>query len=158
MPQAAKNIRLLQQVRGVVKELIADVSDEQLLTVPAGFRNNILWNAGHLVVSQQILHYKLAGVDMHVTRELVNQFRKGTSPADWDVTPDIAQVKELLVELPKRLDEDYHANKFVRYETYTTSFGLTLQGIDDALAYSNYHEGLHVGTITCLKKLVTNEK
>jgi hypothetical protein len=158
MTQAAKNIGLLQQVRGVVKELIADLSDEQLLTVPAGFRNNILWNAGHLVVSQQILHYKLADIDMHVTRELVNQFRKGTSPADWDAVPDIAQVKELLVELPKRLEEDYYANKFVRYETYTTSLGLTLQGIADAIAYNNYHEGLHVGTITCLKKLVIDAR
>ena len=37
---------------------------EQLNKIPDGFSNNIIWNIGHIVVSQQALVYRLSGLQI----------------------------------------------------------------------------------------------
>ncbi len=140
--------------RRVIARMIANLSDEQLCLVPDGHRNNILWNLGHLVSSHQILLYKLAGLPMGVTDEFVAAFGRGTSPADWNSTPDIGQVKTLLLEQPVTLKQDYENGRFTDYERYTTSTGIDLESCEDALAFNHFHEGVHTGVIMIQKKLV----
>lgn len=149
-----KDIEMLQQTRALVERLIADLSENQLLIIPRGFRNNILWNVGHMVVAQQILHYKLSRLEMYISAELISNFRKGTSPADWSTTPDIAEVKHFLMELPARLSSDYKNDAFKAFQPYTTSTGPELRDIEDAIAFNNFHEGLHTGIIMALKKII----
>jgi hypothetical protein len=57
--------------------LIQGYTLEQL-KVPEGFNNNIIWNIAHVIVTQQILVYKLSGLPMIVTDEMVEKYRKGT--------------------------------------------------------------------------------
>ncbi|HET6569113.1 MAG TPA: DinB family protein [Rhodothermales bacterium] len=154
MQQIVSGIEMLRQVRAVVKRNIADLSDEQLLVIPEGFRNNILWNVGHLVVTQQTLLYRLSGQEMYVGSDLVDRFRKGTSPADWTETPDADRLKALLTELPERLPEDYANGRFANFQEYQTSTGPLLQDIGDGIAFNNFHEGLHLGVIQSMKKLI----
>src|SRR5690606_19481345 len=99
------------------------LSDEQLLTVPAGHRNNILWDMGHIVVIQQLLVYKLSGLELHVPDSMVAQFRNETSPGDWSATPDIALVRKLQLELPEQFEADQSAGLFKQFMPYTTSTG-----------------------------------
>jgi hypothetical protein len=51
--------------------LIQGYTLEQLNKVPRGFNNNIIWNIAHVIVTQQILVYKLSGLPMIVTDEMV---------------------------------------------------------------------------------------
>ena len=143
-----------RQERALMGQMVTDLPDSALIRVPDGYRNNILWNLGHIVVSQQLLLYKLSATEMHVPDELVDQFRAGSSPDDWEATPDIEQMKALLQELPERLQEDVEKERFGDYLGYTTSTGLALRTFEDGMAFNHFHEGVHTGIIMSLKKLV----
>ncbi|MEX2584270.1 MAG: DinB family protein [Gemmatimonadota bacterium] len=147
-------IELLRQTRPILLRLMDGLSEAQLLEIPHGFRNNILWNVGHVVVSQQGLHYRMSGLDQYVSDEQVAQFRKGSDPADWKETPDVGLVKKQLTELADRLMDDYRAGRFTRYQEYPTSTGPVLRSIGDAIAFNNYHEGYHTGIVMAQRRLV----
>jgi hypothetical protein len=42
---------------------VAALDLAQLNIVPDGFNNSIAWNIAHILVTQQLLHYKLSGKD-----------------------------------------------------------------------------------------------
>ena len=149
-----KSIHVLKQIRKLVYRSIEKLGEEQLLITPGGFQNNILWNIGHIVVTQQLLHYKLSGIEMYVSTDLVDQFKRGTSPSDWSSTPDIHHIKELLIELPDKLEVDYSAGKFAHYNEYTTSTGVSLKDIEESIAFNNFHEGVHLGFVLSRKKFL----
>jgi len=147
------NITILQQTRANLAKSAGSLSEEQLLSIPTGFRNNILWNLGHIIVTQQLLHYKRTGNEMYIPDDLVNQFRNGTAPADWETAPGISELLSLITELPNKLEEDFKAGKFRKYDGFTTSTGVTLTSIEEAISFNNFHEGLHTGIITAIRKL-----
>jgi hypothetical protein len=148
------SINIFIQNRRLIETAVGDLSPEAYMTIPEGFDNNIAWNLGHIVVVQQSLLYRLSGLGMAVTPEDVAMFTRGTSPADWQHEPDIPYLLRLLRELPLQLQEDYAAGKFSHYQGLTTSMGVVLATIDDAIAYNNFHEGLHLGFIWALRNLV----
>jgi len=107
-----------------------------------------------LVVTQQLLQYKLSGLDCLVPDELIEEYRKGTFPEREFDEQEFNEIKDLLIALPETLIEDYEAGIFQEYEEYETSTGFVLDSIDRAVAFNNYHEGLHLGIIRSIKKLV----
>ncbi|WP_418637748.1 DinB family protein [Winogradskyella sp.] len=145
---------ILSVSRTLVEKEIDGLSIEQLNHIPTGFKNNIAWNVAHLVVTQQLLHYKLSGVNCLVPEELIANYRKGTFPTTPFSDEEFDEVKDLLVGLPDTLVEDYEAGIFDNYESYTTSTGFVLNSLDDAITFNNFHEGMHLGIIKALKKLV----
>jgi hypothetical protein len=151
-------ISMLKQDRALTGRVIDGLTDDQLRYVPPGFRNNILWNLGHIIVTQQLLHYRLAGQELCVSASLVAQCRNGTSPADWDAPPEVAYLKDLLFSLPERLEEDYRQGRLETFQAYTTSTGVSLEDIDDALHFNLFHEGMHTGVIASIKKLVLHHR
>ena len=54
-----KQFEALKKSRELVLKKIDGLSLEQLHKIPDGFKNSIAWNVAHLVVTQQLLHYKL---------------------------------------------------------------------------------------------------
>ena len=145
---------ILRKSRELVLKRIEGLSHEQLHKIPEGFNNNIVWNVAHLVVTQQLLHYKLAGLQCLVPDELIENYRKGTSPSEEMNEEDFEEVKELLVGLPDTLEEDYKEGIFKEYTEYPTSTGFVLSSIDNGIAFNNLHEGIHLGIIMALTKLV----
>lgn len=145
---------ILRKSRELVLKRIEGLSHEQLHKIPEGFNNNIVWNVAHLVVTQQLLHYKLSGLQCLVPDELIENYRKGTSPSEEMNEEDFEEVKELLAGLPDTLEEDYKEGIFKEYTEYPTSTGFVLSSIDNAIAFNNLHEGIHLGIIMALTKLV----
>lgn len=62
--------------RELLQKFIENHTLEQLNTIPAGFKNNIIWNIGHVVVTQQLLAYKLSGLAMKVSDDMVAKYQK----------------------------------------------------------------------------------
>lgn len=145
---------ILKTSRELVLKTIDGLSLEQLHTIPAGFKNNIAWNIAHLVVTQQLLLYKLSGLDCLVPDDLIADFKKGTLPTRTFSEEEFEEVKELFLGLPETLAEDYEAGIFETFEEYPTSTGFVLSSFEKAVSFNNFHEGMHLGIIMSLKKVV----
>jgi len=147
-----KPIAIINANRRGILNLIEDLSLEQLNTIPTGFSNTIIWNIAHLTVTQQLLCYKLSGLPLQINQELVDEFKKGTVPIRHVDQAQFDQLKNLFITLPQQLLIDLNAGIFSSFTPYPTSAGVTLSSIDDALQFTNFHEGLHRGAIIALKK------
>ncbi len=145
---------ILRTSRSLVLKYTKDLSLAQLHTIPEGFSNNMIWNMAHLVVTQQLLHYKLAGLQCLVEDELIEKYRKGTAPSEELTQEEVDVLYELLEGLPETLAEDYASGIFEHYTPYMTSTGFELKDIESAISFNNFHEGLHVGTLLALRKFV----
>lgn len=151
------NLAVLTSTRRVLHRATKDLSRRALTEIPDGFNNNILWNVGHLVVTQQILCYQLSGLPMGVDDDIVEMFRKGSSPKEWQGAPDYAELVEPLHGLVDTTAKDYAAGRFEGFNAYTTSAGNVLESIEDAIAYNNFHEGIHFGYILALLRVLADD-
>ena len=151
-------LNLLKRTRQAFLGTTRDLSHDQLLHIPAGFNNNILWNLGHVAVTQQLLTYNLSGLSLNVSDEMLKNFRNGTSPSDWKTPPDVEEVKALCLSLVDKTMEDHEQGLFENAQEtkfpYTTRLGGELAGLEDAVQFNNLHEGLHLGTVMALKRLL----
>lgn len=146
------SINLLKTERQLIFRGIENLSDEHLLKIPDGNKNNVLWNLGHIVVTQQVLHYTLSRLELRIPKELVSIFRTGTSPELWKETPNINEIKSLLLELPNKFLEDYTNGLFKEFRPYKTSTGVELNSFEGAVTFNHFHEGTHTGIILALIK------
>ena len=147
-------LKVLKKNRIAILRLINGFSMDQLNKIPEGFNNNLVWNIAHLLVTQQILCYKLAGLPMYVKDDLVSRFMKGTAPEKEVTLEEFEVIKTLLTELPQKLEEDLHKGIFKPFNGYTTSLNVTLTDINSSIEFNNFHEGIHLGVIMSLRKLV----
>lgn len=145
---------ILRKSRALVIKELEGLTLEQIHKIPEGFKNNIAWNVAHLVVTQQLLHYKLSGLDCLCPDDLIEAHRKGTSPTKTFTQEEFDEVTELLVGLPDTLEEDFEAGIFENYTEYPTSTGFVLTSIENAIAFNNFHEGIHYGIIRSIKKFL----
>ncbi|QYJ68957.1 DinB family protein [Flavobacterium litorale] len=129
-------------------------SVNQLNKIPKGFNNNIFWNIAHIVVTQQRIVYSLSGLPMQINEAMADRYKIGTKP-EYDATADeVAELKTLLISTIDKTEEDFKNNIFVHYKEYPTSVGYTLRNAKDGMEFNNYHEGIHLGAILALRKLV----
>lgn len=146
--------QLLSITRNNALNLVKGLKEDQLNFVPTRFNNNLIWNLGHMLITQQLLCYRLSGNDTFISNELIEKYRKGSKPENSVSTQEIENIKTWLVESPQMLERDYNLGMFKSYKEYTTSYGVTLKSIEDAIIFNNMHESMHLGTMIALKKLV----
>lgn len=140
--------------RNMVTKVIEGYNLDQLNKVPAGFNNNIIWNIGHIIVTQQLLVYKLSGLPMIVTDEMVEKYRKGTKTEHFASQDEVDEIIALLTQTITQTEADIEKNLFTNFTEYPTSAGYVLTSAQDAMAFNNFHEGIHLGVILGLRKLV----
>lgn len=133
---------------------IKDLTLEQLNIIPQGFNNNLMWNLGHVIVTQQLLCYKLSGNALNLDEDFVQKFAKGTLPSPNFEHSDLEKIKKYAKSLPDLLESDYNAGLFKKFDNYPTSYGYELNSIEDAITFNNVHEGLHLGYLMALKRAV----
>ena len=131
-----------------------DLSIQDLNKIPEGFNNNIIWNLGHLIASQQGLCYIRAGLPSVPGENFILNYKTGTKPEKMVDSNDVGLIKNLLLTTVDQLESDYDTNIFTGYQSWSTRYGVVLASIDDALNFLPFHEGLHLGTINSLKRLV----
>ncbi len=148
------HFEILNITRNNILNAVKDLSLEELSTIPAGFNNNIFWNLAHIVVTQQLLCYKLSGLDMELDDSFVDKYRKGSVASNELTQEEFDYALEQLIALPSKLESDYANEVFKNYNSYTTSYNITLSRVEDAIQFNNVHEGLHFGYIMALKRVV----
>ncbi len=126
----------------------------QLNQIPDGFNNNLIWNIGHIIVSQQKLIYKGSNLQGYIQDELLNKYQAGTKPTVPVLQTEADELKTLLTSLIEPSINDFKAGLFVNYNERITGTGFQLTSIEDAFECNNYHEGLHLGYMMSIKKFI----
>jgi hypothetical protein len=146
------------EVQKTIREILLKILDnhslEQLNKIPEGFSNNLIWNIGHCISSQQVLVYKLSGLPTLASEEFIAKYRKGTKPEGNVSQDEVDEIRNLLSATLIQTEKDFMNNIFVAYTEYTTSMGFTLKNIQGALDFNNYHEGIHSGIAMSIRKFV----
>lgn len=140
--------------RQVYDRFFDNYTTEQLNKVPEGFSNNLIWNIGHIVVSQQMLVYLASGNTPNVSMEMIDRYKRGTRPERDASAEEIAEIRSLLFTLVDKSEEDYNAGLFTKYAERKTDLGFTLTSIEDAIEFNNYHEATHLGMMMSLRKFL----
>jgi len=153
-PTVEFSVSLIESTRQRMLKMAEELPTEKLLRIPAGFRNNLLWNLGHVMAVQQNLCYETSGFPVRVPTYLLASFRKGTHPGEWAGTMDLEDIKTWLLESVKSLREDLHKNIFMTLAPYQTGTGVKLASISDVLSFDAWHEGMHLGIMMSMLKLV----
>ena len=150
----AYTLKITYKTRVILKNYLETIALEDLNKIPEGYNNNIFWNIAHLVATQQILVYKFSEVPVLVSDEIINKYRKGTKPEADATQAEVDEIKTLLFSTLEQTEEDYKAGKFKTYNTITTSMDSTLSNVDEAIAYNNFHEGIHLGSVLALRHAI----
>ena len=78
-----KQIIEIRDLRYWLLEQVAGLSIEAFNLIPQGYKNNISWNMGHMVVVQQGICYKKAGLPLMIRQDFSDMFRSGTKPDEF---------------------------------------------------------------------------
>ena len=129
------------------------MSTGHLNKIPAAFNNNIIWNIAHLTAAQQNLCYVRSGLAITV-KEHFSPFLSGTKPEKFIEQKEIDSIFDALLNSMDRLAADYSSNVFLKFDPWGKRYGIKLNSIEDAINFIPFHEGMHIGYIMALKKLV----
>ncbi len=154
MENLKRALEITKVSRKAFRNILDNYTLKQLNKVPEGFSNNLFWNIAHVVVTQQLLCYRLSGLDTLVSNEWIELFKKGTSTTKDASEQDLKDLKELLFSTIEKTAEDIEAGIFKEFTEYPTSTGFVLRSVNDAFEFNNFHEGIHLGYILALKKAV----
>jgi hypothetical protein len=147
-------IEIIKQPRQRILDEISNLSVEQLNNTPEGFNNNIIWNLGDMIATQQGICYKRAGLDIRVDEAFFDAYKPGTKPNEVVDLEGVEEIKMMLFTTLEQLEADCDNGIINGYTPFTTRYGILLSNVDEAIAFLPFHEGLHIGYIMSLRKLV----
>ena len=150
-----KELELIRYVRHNILTLTENLTDEQLNRVPERMKNNLIWNLGHMVFTQQVLCYQLGGLQPTIDVAFFSQFAPGTIPEREMTVEEIARIRSVFTDAFEQLATDAQAGKQAAYASWSLPSGISIDGFGDAMTTNAIHEGRHFGVIISLAKLVT---
>ena len=128
------------------------LTDEQMLHIPDGREDNIIWNVGHLLCSISRLTYVFSGHPLPIPEGYLAMFGKDTSARDWKADPDVEAVLHRFVELATQIEYDYRNEIFKDYKALQIVPDDNIASIEEAIAFHCFHEGLHIGKVLTIKE------
>ena len=140
--------------RNLLFMFLENHSLEQLNKIPEGFSNNLIWNIGHIITVQQMLVYKLSGLPMIISDEVVDTYKKGTKPEREITQEEVNELKKMLFSTLELTKDDFENDIFDTYMEFTTGVGFTVKSAKSAMEFNNYHEALHTGIMMRIKKFI----
>ena len=149
-----EHLSIFAHNRTIYSRFLNNFSLQQLNTVPEGFNNNIIWNVAHALATQQSIMYTLSGLKPVVPQSWIDGYRKGTKP-EGDVTQEFVDaIDHALMSTMEQLKKDIEAGVFENYQPYTTSTKMELNSFATAFPFVLFHDGVHIGSVLALAKLV----
>lgn len=145
---------ILKASRTRLLQLVETVDNNILFKIPKNFNNNIVWQIGHCITSQQRHMYMRSGLPMHISKQFMEMFKIGTSPHTWKSVPDIDEIKHLLLYTVNQLSKDLEAGIFVNYQPFSLPIGVAINNHIQALQAANFHEAEHSGIMFSYLKLL----
>ncbi|MBK0401659.1 DinB family protein [Adhaeribacter sp. BT258] len=150
-------IETIRKTREALLNLIHDLTIEEINEIPAGFNNNIIWNVAHLIAAQQGVCYFRAGLPLKIENAFFLAYKPESKPEQRVTAEEVEKIKEMLFTTLDQLETDYGQNIFTNYTPWTTRYGVAIQNIDEAISFLPFHEGIHLGYVMALKKVIKNK-
>lgn len=145
-----------EMTRGMLLNFVLELEkmdDKQILAVPEGFQNNILWHIGHVLVTAEAFMFGYPQQASGLNPAYAGLFAMGTKPADWESDVPALQIlkEDLSAQLEKirGLDDNFLAGKL--------PFQFPVPNIHtfaDLYHLMSYHEAEHIGQMKAMRKLV----
>lgn len=149
-----KQFEIFRTSRKFLLDYIEDLTTAQLNKVPEGFKNNIIWNLAHMIVAQQGVSYKRGGHAMLIEDEIFEMFKPGSIPTLFIEEAQVIDYKSRLINTINEWERDYNSGLFSQNPAWKQSMGIEVNNIDETISFLMWHDGLHIGMIMSLKKLV----
>ncbi len=143
-----------QSSRNTITSILNNHTLDQLNTIPEGFSNNLIWNIGHIIVVQQMLVYKLSGLPMMVSEDMIDQYKRGTKPEHSVTQEEVDELKKLLWSTVEQTKKDFANGIFKNFTEFTSLTGYTMTSAKDAMEFNNYHEAIHTGIMMQIRKFI----
>ncbi|OIJ08710.1 hypothetical protein BKP35_17530 [Anaerobacillus arseniciselenatis] len=145
----------LEFVRNKTLTIINEISEEEADFIPEGFKNNIRWHLGHIYFVNEKFLFSTVGLPMEMPDNFSVFFAPGTSPLTWKgVQPTIQELGILLEKQQQRIKETLKERLHEKVnQPITLKSGLKLETTEQFLSFNLYHEGVHLGTTECIRKL-----
>ncbi|HEY0245706.1 MAG TPA: DinB family protein [Mucilaginibacter sp.] len=150
-----KVIDILIKPRVHILNILKEFTLAQLNEVPTGFNNNILWNLGHMVAAQQNIFYGKTVLPKLIDDTFFMAYKPESKPEKFIDAGEYENIKSLLFSTLDQLAIDMQNNIFANYPAWTTRYGIEITSADDAIHFLPFHEGLHIGYIMSLRKMVS---
>ena len=134
-------------------------SEEEVMIIPSGFNNNLLWNTGHIIWVQQILVYHLAGLDTLLPENFEKKYSTG-SVCHPNTSAELALMKNLLLQTTEQTIEDYHKGVFKGFKTFSATYDevpYQFTKWEESFQYNNIHEARHYGFMVALNQVLKNK-
>jgi hypothetical protein len=113
---------------------------DQLNTIPEGYSNNLIWNIAHIIVLQQMLVYKLSGLPMMISDEMVEEYKKAMNCQK--ILPQSEVQKSTITYETKQIKSDFRI-KFSLLSRTPTSAGIVLKSAFRCDCKFNFHRDAH---------------
>jgi hypothetical protein len=158
MDSLKANLYTLSESRRLGHQLAQNTPREELLIIPEGFSNNILWLLGHILFVQKKLTYGLSKLDTQLPQWVGESFGPGSSPKSWKEIPSIDYILEHYLLASSQLQKDLEDKLFIEFIPYTTKIGTALNSLQETIAFNNFHEGLHLGQMLSIRRIISQNK
>jgi len=150
----------LVSARQYLESLLADITDDQWLVMPAGCATHVAWQIGHLAMAEYgLCLFRQRGrepADLELMPgSFRKQFQRGSQPnPDPAANPTPTEIRavlqrvhqQVLVEVPAFTDAQLSQPTEMPYAAQATRFG--------ALLFCAHHEMLHAGQIGVVRRLL----
>ncbi|MBU3568870.1 DinB family protein [Priestia aryabhattai] len=145
----------LESVRSITMELLESIPESEWDVIPKGFRNNIRWNAGHILTIQDFFTNSFRSLSEHLPEKYWAYFGKDTSPADWTEKPPS---KEVLLKLLKEQPASIHTRCEGKLDQKLDKPFKGAETLGELLLIGNFHDGMHTGVINAQRKIISENK
>lgn len=153
-----EDLQLFKQMDFIRMRTIAaldNTTEEMADIVPPGFKNSIRWNLGHIYLSHENIIHSFVGEKGNIPEGFKELFGFNTSPDQWETeAPSLSQLRELLSGQPTRLRETFLGRLSEKGEKpFQLTKDIAFETLAEVVSFANWHEGLHQGAITTLKRV-----
>jgi hypothetical protein len=149
-----KALDITRKTRSNFIKLLDGLTIAQLNKIPEGYSNNLAWNFGHIVISQQMICYVKGEIVEQLDEKFNTQYIAGGRPEYFIEDSELEFLKNEAFALIDKLEADLDSGVLDSYKGYLTRFGVEINTVQDAILYSMGHDKLHLGYALAMKKLV----
>ncbi|WP_158095107.1 DinB family protein [Gottfriedia luciferensis] len=143
----------LRFTRFYTLRILNSVSKEVVDKIPKGFNNNIRWNAGHILGAYEQLLYANTGDENRLSKEIIDFFKGGTKPSDWQgEPPSFEEIITLLEQQVEQVISTYEGRLDEVLQKEMKLGGFEIKTVRDMISFNIFHEGLHDGLMNGLKR------